>query len=126
MPRPNRSWQPSTCLDEMEGRKVAVLGDMLELGPYEKRGHEMVGVRAAEVADELVTVGERARMIAAAARKRRLAGPQHYRIGRTIEQAIEFLHGNLSSAGCRSGEGFARYAHGSHRRCLGAALEGGS
>lgn len=55
-------------LDELEGRKIAVLGDMLELGPYEKNGHEMVGVRAAEVADELVVVGERARMIAAAAR----------------------------------------------------------
>lgn len=54
-------------LEELEGRKVAVLGDMLELGPYEQQGHEMVGVRAAEVADELVTVGELARMIAASA-----------------------------------------------------------
>jgi len=54
-------------LDELEGRKVGVLGDMLELGQYEWRGHEMVGVRAAEVVDELVTVGERGRMIAAAA-----------------------------------------------------------
>jgi len=54
-------------LDELEGRKIAVLGDMLELGQYEWRGHEMIGVRAAEVVDELVTVGERGRMIAAAA-----------------------------------------------------------
>lgn len=54
-------------LDELEGRKVAVLGDMLELGQYEGVGHEIVGVRAAEVVDELVTVGERGRMIAAAA-----------------------------------------------------------
>jgi UDP-N-acetylmuramoyl-tripeptide--D-alanyl-D-alanine ligase len=54
-------------LDELEGRKVGVLGDMLELGQYEWRGHEMVGVRAAEVVDELVTVGDRGRMIAAAA-----------------------------------------------------------
>ncbi len=44
-------------LAQLDGRKVAVLGDMLELGPYEKQGHEMVGVRAAEVADVLVTVG---------------------------------------------------------------------
>ena len=44
-------------LAELDGHKVAVLGDMLELGPYEKQGHEMVGVRAAEVADTLVTVG---------------------------------------------------------------------
>lgn len=54
-------------LEELEGHKIAVLGDMLELGPYEQEGHEMVGVRAAEVADELVTVGERGRMIAQAA-----------------------------------------------------------
>ena len=38
-------------LAELGGHKVAVLGDMLELGQYEKQGHEMVGVRAAEVAD---------------------------------------------------------------------------
>jgi UDP-N-acetylmuramoyl-tripeptide--D-alanyl-D-alanine ligase len=56
-------------LDEMEGRKVAVLGDMLELGPYERNGHEKVGVRAAEVADEIITVGDRARTIAKMARE---------------------------------------------------------
>jgi len=56
-------------LAELDGNKVAVLGDMLELGPYERQGHEMVGVRAAEVADRLVTVGTRAHTIAASARK---------------------------------------------------------
>jgi len=55
-------------LDELEGNKVAVLGDMLELGRYEQRGHQMVGIRAAEVVDELITVGERGRLIAIAAR----------------------------------------------------------
>ncbi len=56
-------------LAELEGRKVAVLGDMLELGQYEKQGHEIVGVRAAEVADMLVTVGKLGHMIAAAAQR---------------------------------------------------------
>jgi UDP-N-acetylmuramoyl-tripeptide--D-alanyl-D-alanine ligase len=56
-------------LAELDGHKVAVLGDMLELGPYEKQGHEMVGVRAAEVADALVTVGTLGHLIASAARK---------------------------------------------------------
>ena len=51
-------------LAELEGRKVAVLGDMLELGEYEERGHRMVGARAAAVAEALVTVGPRARWIA--------------------------------------------------------------
>lgn len=44
-------------LSEIKGRKIAALGDMLELGQYEQKGHEMVGKRAAEVCDELITVG---------------------------------------------------------------------
>ena len=54
-------------LEELQGHKIAVLGDMLELGPYEKQGHEMVGLRAAKVVDQLVTVGKLAHGIAAAA-----------------------------------------------------------
>jgi UDP-N-acetylmuramoyl-tripeptide--D-alanyl-D-alanine ligase len=56
-------------LEEMQGRKIAVLGDMLELGQYERQGHEMVGARAAQVADMLLTLGERAHIMANAARK---------------------------------------------------------
>lgn len=56
-------------LDELDGRKIAVLGDMLELGPYERQGHEMVGMRAAQVAKVLITLGPRGRMIADAARR---------------------------------------------------------
>jgi UDP-N-acetylmuramoyl-tripeptide--D-alanyl-D-alanine ligase len=56
-------------LDELDGRKVAVLGDMLELGPYERGGHEMVGLRAGQIVDVLLTLGERAHMIAEAARR---------------------------------------------------------
>ena len=59
-------------LEEMDGRKIAVLGDMLELGRYEHQGHMKVGIRAAEVADVLVTVGERANIIARAAAENRL------------------------------------------------------
>ena len=57
-------------LSEVEAqRRIAVLGDMLELGPYERQGHEMVGLRAAQVADLLVTLGPRAHVIAEAARR---------------------------------------------------------
>ena len=56
-------------LSELDGKKVAVLGDMLELGKYEIQGHEMVGGRAAEVADALVTMGTRGHIIASAARR---------------------------------------------------------
>ena len=42
---------------EGSGRKIAVLGDMLELGTYTKEGHQLVGQRVADVADLLITVG---------------------------------------------------------------------
>jgi len=51
-------------LKEMDGRKIAVLGDMLELGDYEEEGHLKVGCRAADVVAELITMGERAHHIA--------------------------------------------------------------
>ena len=43
---------------ESGSRRVAVLGPMLELGEYTAEGHKMVGRRAADVVDILVTVGE--------------------------------------------------------------------
>lgn len=49
-------------------RKVAVLGDMLEIGKYTPEAHEMVGRMAAKDADILFTVGPRAKFIAEAAR----------------------------------------------------------
>jgi UDP-N-acetylmuramoyl-tripeptide--D-alanyl-D-alanine ligase len=80
----------------VEGRKVAVLGDMLELGPYEQRGHAMVGVRAAEVADELVTVGGRGHLIAAAARGAGLR-PNRIHEFEDSQQAIGFLRERLGA-----------------------------
>ena len=50
-----------------QGRKVAIMGDMLELGQYSVREHERVGVQVAECADVLVTVGVRSRKIAESA-----------------------------------------------------------
>jgi UDP-N-acetylmuramoyl-tripeptide--D-alanyl-D-alanine ligase len=44
-------------LDELDGRKIAVLGDMLELGSYEREGHHKVGRRVIDSADVLITVG---------------------------------------------------------------------
>lgn len=54
-------------LEELDGRKIAVLGDMLELGDYEHEGHEKVGMRVLDVADVLITVGPRGRIIGEAA-----------------------------------------------------------
>ena len=50
-------------LDDLDGRRIAVLGDMLELGSFEEAGHRRVGCRAADVVQLLVTVGPRARWI---------------------------------------------------------------
>ncbi len=66
---PQSTFSALNLLNELEGHKIAVLGDMLELGQYELHGHKMVGVRAAEVVDELITVGERALIIAKTARQ---------------------------------------------------------
>jgi len=56
-------------LEELDGRKIAVLGDMLELGNYEHEGHVKVGMRALEVADVLIAVGPRGRIIGQTARR---------------------------------------------------------
>jgi UDP-N-acetylmuramoyl-tripeptide--D-alanyl-D-alanine ligase len=50
-------------------RKVAVLGDMLEIGKYAIEAHEAIGRLAAHAADALITVGPRAKFIAEAAKK---------------------------------------------------------
>ena len=44
-------------------RRIAVLGDMLELGPEEERWHRETGAAAARRADLIVCVGSRARVI---------------------------------------------------------------
>jgi UDP-N-acetylmuramoyl-tripeptide--D-alanyl-D-alanine ligase len=81
-------------LAELEGRRIAVLGDMLELGDFEERGHRMVGVRVAGTADELVAVGPRARWIAEEAL---LSGLPEARVVVVEDKdaAIEYLHDRI-------------------------------
>lgn len=56
-------------LKELRGvrRRIAVLGDMLELGQYSIREHERIGELAAGACDLLITIGVRARGIASGA-----------------------------------------------------------
>jgi len=108
-------------LHEIEGRHVAVLGDMLELGLYERQGHEMVGVRAAEVLDELITVGERARTIAAAAQAAGLAEEKITRLEQ-VEQVVPFLKDRLTAKDVVLIKG----SHGMRMDSIVAALEVGS
>src|SRR6266496_6439599 len=55
------------------GYRVAVLGDMLRLGSYEEEAHHIVGQKATRSVDYLITRGERAALIAEAARQSGLA-----------------------------------------------------
>jgi UDP-N-acetylmuramoyl-tripeptide--D-alanyl-D-alanine ligase len=57
----------------MPGRRIAVLGEMLELGDDAAAGHERVGTAAAAVVDRLVVVGDGAAGIARGAREAGLA-----------------------------------------------------
>ncbi len=83
-------------LKDLQGHRIAVLGDMLELGQYERAGHEKVGARAAEVADLLITLGVRAHMIAEAASK---AGMKKSAIHEYEETGpiVDWLKQNLTS-----------------------------
>jgi len=83
-------------LDEMTGRKVAVLGDMLELGQYEQASHKKIGLRVAEVADVLITIGELGRIIAVAARSASLSEEQVITLENS-DQAIAYLGDRLQA-----------------------------
>jgi UDP-N-acetylmuramoyl-tripeptide--D-alanyl-D-alanine ligase len=108
-------------LGELDGKKIAVLGDMLELGRYERQGHELVGVRAAEVCSELITVGEKGMMIADAALKGGLSATKIF-IFEESNQAIEFLQSHLNEGDIVLIKG----SHGLRMDRVVSALEAGS
>jgi UDP-N-acetylmuramoyl-tripeptide--D-alanyl-D-alanine ligase len=83
--------------ERASGRRIAVLGDMLELGQYERAGHEKVGERAAEVADILITLGRRAHIVAEAASKagmKKSAIREYEEIGPVVDWLKENLAKN--------------------------------
>jgi UDP-N-acetylmuramoyl-tripeptide--D-alanyl-D-alanine ligase len=83
-----------SALDELatEGgggrRRVAVLGDMLELGPAELDFHREIGAYASERAEVLLTVGPRARVMS-----ERFDGESHH--AEDAETATQVLGGLL-------------------------------
>ncbi len=74
-------------------RRLAVLGDMLELGADEERLHREIGTKAAQLVDGLVTVGQRGRWIADAARH---AGLASIAISDTADEAVEIVERALA------------------------------
>ena len=79
-------------LAEIPGRRIAVLGEMAELGPASHEGHLAVGRRAAETADIIHAIGEEAKLIAQAARD---AGHRAVHGWSTKEEAAEALLAGL-------------------------------
>ena len=79
-------------LAEIPGRRIALLGDMLELGALEAELHADVGRHAAGIADELITVGGPAATIAEAARAAGLSTATHYQ---HKEEALNALRETL-------------------------------
>lgn len=94
---------PTACeralstLYEIKGakRRIAVLGDMLELGQYSVEAHSRVGEQVADGADVLFTVGVRSRGIAEKAlalgftEKRIFQFEDSVQAGRALEQYLE-------------------------------------
>ncbi|MBO6178398.1 MAG: UDP-N-acetylmuramoyl-tripeptide--D-alanyl-D-alanine ligase [Selenomonadaceae bacterium] len=61
----------STLSKTYRGRKIALLGDMFELGKEEEAAHKKVGEEVAEFGiDVLITLGERAKLIAKGAKSK--------------------------------------------------------
>ena len=91
-----------TVLSELAGperdrRKIAVLGDMYELGSYEEEAHKLVGRRARNVADLLVTVGHLGQTIGEEALRAGMpAGSVH--MVESNDQATELLLTLIESA----------------------------
>jgi UDP-N-acetylmuramoyl-tripeptide--D-alanyl-D-alanine ligase len=79
---------------ETDGRRLAVLGEMAELGSETERGHREVGEAAATLKiDELIAIGQTAATIADAARD---AGLENARSVGSVSEAAEILAGETS------------------------------
>ncbi len=53
------------------GRKIAVIGDMLELGEHTIEAHKAAGRQAADIVDTLITVGVRSRFVEEGAKEKK-------------------------------------------------------
>ena len=79
-------------LEHCGGRRIAILGDMRELGTFTTEGHKQVGAHAAGVTDLLVTVGGLGRIIADEARRAGLSSQAVYATD-DFETAVQILKG---------------------------------
>lgn len=89
---------PESCIKALEvlnefpvqGKRIAILGDMLELGDFEEKEHTKIGRYVAELnLDVLVGVGEKSRWIVEEAKKRAFLGETS--LCETAEEAAQWL-----------------------------------
>lgn len=84
-------------LDELEGEnRIAILGDMLRLGPYQEEGLRQAGRRVAQVADFLVTKGDTARLVASEAQSEGL-GRDRVFVTYSTEDAVHSIVNMIGS-----------------------------
>lgn len=76
-------------------RRIAILGDMGQLGSYEREGHREMGQAAAAYTDLLITVGERAEQIAQAAQEENEPPAEGVIITYSPAEAARHLDGQL-------------------------------
>jgi len=80
-----------------DGKKYAVLGDMMEIGDYTEDGHKLVGAKIAELKiDYLVAVGQRAKFMTVGAKEAGLAESNIFQFDNTKE-ASEFLLSKINN-----------------------------
>lgn len=76
---------------KVSGKKIVILGDMMELGSYSVDAHRAVGVQVAESADTLITVGLRSRYIAEGAHKSGMKKKQMHSYDESFQAGKEFV-----------------------------------
>lgn len=81
---------------EVKGRKIAVIGDMLELGEHTIEAHKAAGRQAAEVVDMLITVGVRSKFVIEGAKEKKLHAKKIHHFDTALE-AGQYLDKNLKT-----------------------------
>lgn len=79
-------------LGNRQGRRIAVLGDMLELGDHSRQAHYNAGVLAAEKADLLLCFGEESIQTVCGAKNAGMEKAWHYSSREALAQSLLALH----------------------------------
>lgn len=80
-----------------DGKKYAVLGDMMEIGSYTEEGHRLIGQKFAELElDYLVAVGSRSQYVIEAAKEHGVSADHIFHFDKS-EEAASFIQDRINS-----------------------------